>query len=198
MNITQNILSINPYSHDGRKLQCVKAIVLHWTANPMVSALNNRNYFESLKDQKTEKKTYGSAHYVVGLQGEIIQCVPDTDRAIHAAIPDFTDASRDPVSKKFYTDLARQKFGDYAINYQTNSPNNCTIGIEMCPIDANGNFNQVTLDSTSELVSSLLKKFSLTINDVITHNQIVGFKDCPKLFVDHPEKFEEFKEKIIV
>ena len=33
----------------------------------------NRNYFNGLKDSK---KTKASAHFVVGLEGEIVQCIP--------------------------------------------------------------------------------------------------------------------------
>jgi len=98
MTIIQDLLTINPYSRDGKLLASVKAIIIHWTANPNVSAKNNRDYFESLKNQK---KKYGSAHYVVGLKGEVIQCIPDNEKAFHTAIPDFSEASKDSISKTF-------------------------------------------------------------------------------------------------
>ena len=48
--------------------------------NANTSAINNRNYFESLKT----KKIYASSHYIIGLEGEIIQCVPENEVAYHA------------------------------------------------------------------------------------------------------------------
>lgn len=48
--------------------------------NANTTAINNRNYFESLKN----KKIYASSHYIVGLEGEVIQCVPENEVAYHA------------------------------------------------------------------------------------------------------------------
>ena len=56
----------------------VNGIVIHYTANPGASAINNRSYFEGLKDSHD---TYASSHFVVGLQGEIVQCVPTNEVA---------------------------------------------------------------------------------------------------------------------
>ena len=42
-------------------------------ANPGSTAEDNRNYFEGLAESG---ETYASSHYVIGLEGEIIQCVP--------------------------------------------------------------------------------------------------------------------------
>ena len=74
------LLTINPYSRPGTRLKQVKNIVVHWVGNAGSSAMANRNYFESLK----EKKSFASAHYIIGLQGEIIQCVPENEIAYHA------------------------------------------------------------------------------------------------------------------
>ena len=45
-------------------------------ANPCSTALENRNYFEGLKDQTGSKTTSVSSHFVIGLEGEVVQCVP--------------------------------------------------------------------------------------------------------------------------
>ena len=79
MEIQQKLLTINPYSRPGKKIGKIKNIVIHWVGNAGSSAIANRNYFESLKD----KKTYASSHYIIGLEGEIIQCVPETEIAYH-------------------------------------------------------------------------------------------------------------------
>ena len=80
MNIIEKLLSINPYSRPGTKLNSVKKIVIHWVGNAGSSALGNRNYFESLKD----KGIYASAHYIIGLDGEIIRCIPENEMSYHA------------------------------------------------------------------------------------------------------------------
>ena len=75
--IKKDFLTVNPYSRCGKKLRGVKGVVIHWTGNPGTSAQANRNYFESLKDQTgNEGVRYASAHFVVGIDGEIIQCLP--------------------------------------------------------------------------------------------------------------------------
>jgi N-acetylmuramoyl-L-alanine amidase CwlA len=71
--IQQMLLTPNEYSRAGEQLNKVKGIVIHYTANPGTSAEANRNYFESLAEKKT---TYASSHYVIGLEGEVVQCVP--------------------------------------------------------------------------------------------------------------------------
>lgn len=80
MEIQQNLLTINNYSRPGTKLKQVKNIVVHWVGNASSTAVANRNYFESLK----EKKEFASSHYIIGLQGEVIQCVPENEIAYHA------------------------------------------------------------------------------------------------------------------
>lgn len=73
LTIQYDFLSINPYSRPGQSLNRVNGIVIHYTANPGSTAQNNRDYFERLKDTQT---TYASSHFIIGLDGEIIQCVP--------------------------------------------------------------------------------------------------------------------------
>ena len=67
------LLTSNPYSRPGTPSGRINNIVIHYTANPGSSAMQNRNYFESLKDTKERK---ASSHFIVGLEGEIVQCVP--------------------------------------------------------------------------------------------------------------------------
>lgn len=80
MKITEKYLTKNPYSRPGTKLTSVKNIVVHYVGNPNTSAIANRNYFESLKD----KGVYASSQYIIGLNGEIIKCMPESEVAYHA------------------------------------------------------------------------------------------------------------------
>lgn len=81
MNIQDKLLTVNPYSRSGEKQNKIEYIVIHWVGNAGSSAIANRNYFENLK---TTHKTYASSHYVIGLDGEIIRCIPDDEVAFHA------------------------------------------------------------------------------------------------------------------
>lgn len=72
-NIDVQLLTVNAYSRPGTQSDKIENIVIHYTANPGTTAEQNRNYFEGLKDSK---KTRASSHFIVGLEGEIVQCVP--------------------------------------------------------------------------------------------------------------------------
>ena len=76
--IDVQLLTSNPYSRPQTKLKKVKGLVIHYVANPGTTAQQNRNYFEGLKDSKTTK---ASSHFIIGLDGEIIQCIPSGEIA---------------------------------------------------------------------------------------------------------------------
>lgn len=72
MEIKEMFLTPNKYSRPQIPLVNVAKIAVHYVGNPNTSAEANRNYFEN---QKTAG-TYVSSHFIIGLQGEIIQCIP--------------------------------------------------------------------------------------------------------------------------
>lgn len=71
--ITEDFLTVNEYSRPGEALEAVNNIFVHYTANRGTSAAQNRSYFENLA---TTGETSASAHFIIGYDGEIIQCVP--------------------------------------------------------------------------------------------------------------------------
>lgn len=77
--VTQELLTENPWSRPGTPLEEIRGVVIHYVGNPNTSAAANRNYFESLKDGAEE--IYASAHFIVGLEGEVVQCIPLTEWA---------------------------------------------------------------------------------------------------------------------
>jgi N-acetylmuramoyl-L-alanine amidase CwlA len=72
------LLTVNEYSRPGIATDTIRSIVVHYTANPGSTAQNNRDYFENLKDTHETKV---SSNFVIGLDGEIIQCVPTAEMA---------------------------------------------------------------------------------------------------------------------
>ena len=80
--IDVQLLDENPYSRPGTPLERINDIVVHYTANPGTTAQQNRNYFNSLAQQNGESATSVSSHFIIGLDGEIIQCIPPPTTAI--------------------------------------------------------------------------------------------------------------------
>ncbi len=76
--ISQQFLTVNKWSRPGKEIKKVKKIVLHYLGNPGSSAQENRDYFESLKDSQNISL---SSNFIVGLDGEIIQCMPEQEAA---------------------------------------------------------------------------------------------------------------------
>lgn len=148
MTITDALLTPNKYSRPQIPLKSVKKVVLHYVGNPKSSAMANRKYFEN---QKSGGR-YVSSHYIIGLEGEILRCVPENEVA-----------------------------------YCSNSANSYSISIECCHPDATGKFTDATTDSAAELCAYLLKKYGLSVNDLIRHYDVTG-KQCPLWFV--PTKYQ--------
>lgn len=74
--VNVNLLTPNPFSRPQKPLEKVNGIVVHYVANPCSTARENRNFFENLKKQTGEKTQSVSSHFVIGLEGEVVQCIP--------------------------------------------------------------------------------------------------------------------------
>lgn len=168
MNIIQKFHTPNKYSRPGTIRSKTTKIVIHYVGNAGSSANGNWSYFESLKAGKTYKTKngqlaymYASAHYIIGLQGEIIYAVPEKE-----------------------------------IAYTSNSANAYSIGIECCHPLWDGKFTDATYNSLVELCADLCERYGLNpLTDIIRHYEITQ-KICPKWFVDHPEEFNIFRNKV--
>lgn len=165
MQIQHMFLTPNKYSRPQIKLEKVTKIAVHYVGNPGTTAINNRNYFESLKDQipdstgkyrlnkdgsymmyKGERVAlrWVSSHYIIGLSGEIVQCIPTSEWS-----------------------------------YCTNQANGYSISIECCHPDATGKFTAATEQSLAELCAYLCELFKLDpMKDIIRHYDVTG-KQCP-------------------
>ena len=101
---TVDLLDINEYSRPGIALEKINGIVIHYTANPKSTAKQNRDYFEGLKDSH---ETKASSNFVVGLNGEIVQCIPTWEVAYAS-----NDRNYDTVSIECCHPDATGKFND--------------------------------------------------------------------------------------
>lgn len=74
-------LTKNRNSRPGTSLNTVHGVVVHYTANPGTDAMANRNYFESRKEQPDKQENKVSSHFIIGLDGRILCCVPENEIA---------------------------------------------------------------------------------------------------------------------
>lgn len=169
------LLTPNRWSRPGKKITAVKGLVIHYTASPNGTAVAVRNYFESLKSG-TNPDRFASSHYIVGLNGEIVQCLPEDEIAYHAGSNTYTQECKDRLA---------------------GSPNYHTLGIETCHPSTDGHFNEATIDSLIKLSADICKRYDLNpLTDLWTHKEVVGWKDCPLWFVKNPVEWQNFKKKV--
>lgn len=72
--IDEQLIHVDGKSRRGVKLEDLNNIVIHYVGNPGTTAQQNRNYFDSPSSEV-------SSHFIVGLDGEIIQCIPLTEKS---------------------------------------------------------------------------------------------------------------------
>ena len=68
-----DLLPFNEYSRPGTPLKKINAVVIHYVGNPETTAAQNRSYYARLADSGD---TYASSNFLVGLDGEVLECVP--------------------------------------------------------------------------------------------------------------------------
>ena len=67
--VDQQIIKLDGDSRRGVMLEGVRNIVIHYVGNPGTTAQQNRDYYASRSSEV-------SSHFVIGLKGEVIQCIP--------------------------------------------------------------------------------------------------------------------------
>ena len=106
--VDQQIIKVDGDSRRGVMLEGVRNIVIHYVGNPGSTAQQNRDYYANPSSEV-------SSHFVIGLKGEIIQCIPLHEKSsasnhrnkdtisIEVCHPDesgkFTDASYQSLVK---------------------------------------------------------------------------------------------------
>ena len=106
--VDQQIIKVDGDSRRGVMLEGVRNIVIHYVGNPGTTAQQNRDYYANPSSEV-------SSHFVIGLKGEIIQCIPLHEKSsasnhrnkdtisIEVCHPDesgkFTDASYQSLVK---------------------------------------------------------------------------------------------------
>ena len=180
------LLDPNPYSRPQSKMLGISGLAIHWVGNANSKAINNRHYFNNLKNQPTGSNRYASSHEIIGLDGEVVICLPKNEVGFH-------------VGAKSYKPRVKQLLG--------NSPNRYLYGIETCHPDWTGKFNNKTYGTLVNRCADLLIEFDLTPSkDTLWRHYDVTGKDCPKYYVANPKEWDKlvaditrrYKEKVEV
>lgn len=102
--ITQDFIARDGHSRTGQNIRRVNGIVIHYVGNAGSTAQANRDYFNS-------SKSTVSSHFVVGLQGEVIQCVPLDEKSSAS-----NDRNRDTISIEVCHPDSSGKFNSVTYN----------------------------------------------------------------------------------
>ena len=141
--VEQDFLTVNEWSRPGTPLEKINGVVIHYVGNPGTTAQANRNYFESLSSGVEE--TYASSHFVVGLEGEVIQCVPLTEIAyasnsrnedtvsIEVCHPDETGAFS-PVTYERVVELTAWLCREFKLNPEEDVIRHYDVTGKLCPL----------------------------------------------------------------
>lgn len=135
-------LVLNEYSRPGTELKTVNGVVVHYVANPGTTAEQNRSYFNNLA--KTHE-TYASSHFLIGLEGEVMQLMPLDEIAycsnkrnedtvsVECCHPDEDGKFNDETYESLITllaDLCR----NYSLDPATDIIRHYDVSGKMCPI----------------------------------------------------------------
>lgn len=159
-------VNFNNTNNTGR----IKYIVIHYVG-ALGGAEANCKYYKSVNRN-------ASAHYFVGFDGEIWQCVEDGDVAWHCGAKSY----KHPECR-----------------------NSNAIGIEMCvrkrntasmsASDKDWYFEDATVKATIELTKELMKKYNVPASNVIRHYDVTG-KTCPAPYVHDTAAWNNFKAQL--
>ncbi len=184
--IEERFLTIDPGSRSGNKLTSLKNIVVHYTGNPGSTAERNWLNFENNRPNT-------SAHFIIGLDGEIIQCMPldevawaiGTDEGNYTSIsiecchPDktgkFTDATYDSLVRLVSWLCNKFGLGRDAVIRHYDYPRYTSTGLEWhkeCPL------------------------YYAKASDPDSHKRWEAFKDDLVLTAEPPKQPENDEDKI--
>jgi len=71
--VQEDLLPVNEWSRPGKPMEAMNGIVIHYVGNPGTTARQNRSYFAGLAESH---ETYASSNFIIGLEGEVLLCVP--------------------------------------------------------------------------------------------------------------------------
>ena len=172
--IVQDLLPEGADSRPMAPIGQIRYVCIHYVGNPGSSPKGNRQYFAENRDGRCV-----SSHFIVGIYGEILQCIPMNEIAYAQGI------------SKTYMDRGMQNR-----NYDS-------ISIENCHPDWGGQFTDATYQSLVKLSAWLLEQYHLTPDALIRHFDAtngpefgIHGKSCPRFYVQNPGAWDQFKADV--
>ena len=120
--IDQQIIKVDGDSRRGVCLEGVRDIVIHYVGKPGTTAQQNRDYYANPSSEV-------SSHFVIGLKGEIIQCIP-----LHEKSSASNHRNKDTISIEFCHPDESGKYTD--ASYQSLVKLTAWL-CEVCDLDSN-------------------------------------------------------------
>lgn len=120
--IDHQIIKVDGDSRRGVYLESIQNIVIHYVGNPGTTAQQNRDYYASRSSEV-------SSHFVIGLKGEIIQCIP-----LHEKSSASNHRNKDTISIEFCHPDESGKFTD--ASYQSLVKLTAWL-LDVCDLDSN-------------------------------------------------------------
>lgn len=103
--VVVQLIEVDGASRRGERLEDIQNIVIHYVGNPGTTALQNRNYYANPQSEV-------SSHFLVGLEGEVIQCIPLDEKSSAS-----NHRNRDTISIEVCHPDSSGKFND--VTYKT-------------------------------------------------------------------------------
>jgi hypothetical protein len=177
--ISEKLLSENPYSRSGKSPRSLDFIVMQWVETPRMTAtaLKMWEFWEQRKDGAL---SFGGGHYVVDQHGAL-RCAQESEMIPHVG------------TANGITPWALERFGNHRYQGYSSANYHC-LAVEMCNIDTEGSYPEETYDNAVELVADLCRRHNRSpFRDIFTHNLGLGWKECPRWFVHNPGELERFR-----
>ena len=168
--IVQDLIPVDGAHRPGLAINAIKHVVIHYVGNTLSSAKDNRDYFATPPDSPVYDGRGVSSHFIIGLYGEIIQCVPLNEVAYAQGVA---------------ADSGRPNHNWDAISIENSHYNDA------------GEFTSMTEESLVKLTAWLLESYGLPANtDTVLRHYDCSGKACPKDWADNPAKYEAFVGKV--
>jgi N-acetylmuramoyl-L-alanine amidase CwlA len=167
---------VNQYTRPGKKLNGVRKLIVHYTANPGATAANHFGYFDKTAPAA---KRYASAHIFVDKTEAI--CIIPLDEVAYAA-GDVQQRDKNGAPYRGVPELLP-------------SANYLSISVELC-IEKDGTFHADTIARAVDVFAELCAAHKLDPKADIVRHYDVTHKNCPAPWVADVSKFVEFKCKV--
>ena len=158
MIIKENLLPEKSLNRPCHKLRSKTAVVIHYVGNPNTSPSANINFWRNRKD-------YGSAHVVIGIDGSIEQAIPFDEVAYHAGTSGVT------------------KIGSLTT---PNNFNDHSVGIELCHVAWTSGYSKETLETLDEVLRELKQQ---GFEYLLIHGEVTG-KACDYWFRNNRDELD--------